>query len=423
MRVLLAHRFFRTFGGAETLVFETGRLLEEAGHQVAFLSTEHPDNWESQFSEYFIRSYDYAGGGPYQRARALGTAMYSLSARRSTSRLIKDFRPDVAHVHGIISQMSTSVIDACAKARVPVVMQVNDYKHICPNYKLYHHGRLCEECKGGRFYNALLNRCCHDSLAYSGASMLEAYAEAVRGSLRKRVDLFLFPSRFMADKTAEFWGAGTFRSRTLRNPFTPPPVANVGDGEYVLYFGRLSDEKGVEQLLRAAALLPEIPVRIVGNGPQESALRAEAADAGLRNVEFLGPVWGEDMDGVLQRARLVVVPSMWHENFPYVILQAFAAGKLVVGSNRGGIPEMLDDGARGLLYPADEPAMLAAAIRLAWADPTLCERVGTAAREWVVAEFGAANFVRSAIEAYEEALGSRSPGNRTTGVLTRGARA
>ena len=264
--------------------------------------------------------------------------------------------------------------------------------------------------QGGRFYNALLNRCCHDSLAFSAASMLEAYAEAVRGSLRNRVDLFLFPSRFMADKTSEFWGAGTFRWGMLQNPFTTPPVANAGHGEYVLYFGRLVEEKGVEQLLRAAALLPDVPVRIVGNGPSESALRAQAADAGLPNVEFLGPVWGEDMDDVLQGARLVVVPSMWHENFPYVILRSFAAGKPVVGSDRGGIPEMLGDGARGLLYPADEPAMLAAAVQRIWADPVLWERMGRAARDYIAAEFGEANFMRSLMGAYGEVLGSRPAG-------------
>jgi glycosyltransferase involved in cell wall biosynthesis len=95
---------------------------------------------------------------------------------------------------------------------------------------------------------------------------------------------------------------------------------------------------------------------------------------------------------------------MWHENFPYVILQAFAAGKPVVGSSRGGIPEMLGDGARGLEYPADEPAMLAAAVRRVWADPILCERMGRAARDYVVAEYGDTNFVSTLMDAYAQVL-------------------
>jgi glycosyltransferase involved in cell wall biosynthesis len=410
MRILLAHKFFRVTGGAEVILFETGRLLEEAGHEVAYLSTEHPDNRESTFSKYFVRPHDYTGGGPFARASALATAVYSLSAKRSTTRLIEDFRPQVAHMMGIYSHLSTSVIDACADANVPVVMQTNDYKHICPNFKLYHHGRICEDCKGGRFYNAMLNRCCHDSLAFSGASMLEAYSETIRGSLRNRVDLFLFPSQFMADKTSEFWGDGTFGSWMLHHPFTTPPAIDVEHGEYALFFGRLVEEKGAEQVVRAAAFMPEIPVRIVGSGPCESSLRKQAADAGLRNVEFLGPVWGREMDVLLQGARVVLAPSMWYENWPYVIVQAFAAGKPVVGADRGGIPEMLGDDARGILYPADEPAMLAAAVQRIWADSSLWERMGRAGRDFVAAELGGANFMRSLLGAYEEALRLHSAG-------------
>lgn len=405
MRVLLVHKFFRITGGAEVFFFETGRLLEEAGHQVAYLSTVHPDNRESQFSEYFVQPHDYARGGLRERAGALAAAAYSLSARRSTRRLIADFRPDIAHVFGIATQLSTSVIDGCFDSGVPVVMSCNDYKHICPNYQLYHHGRLCEDCEGGRFYNALLNRCCHDSVAFSGASMVEAYSDALRGSLRQRVGLFLFASQFMYDKTAQFWGAGSFRGRMLRNPFTPSSTVRFRHGDYVLYFGRLTEEKGVAQLLHASELLGDIPVRIVGDGPCERALRAQADDQALGNVEFLGPQWGEELDTILRGARVVVVPSMWHENFPYVILQAFAAGKPVVGSDRGGIPELLGGGARGLGYPAEEPAVLAAAVQRIWADPILCERMGRAARDYVTTECGDANFMSSLMDAYGEVLG------------------
>lgn len=400
MRVLLAHKFFRVLGGAEVFFFETGRLLEEAGHQVAYLSTAHPDNRESVFSNYFVRTHDYRGGGPYERARAAATAMYSASAKRSVSRLIRDFRPDVAHMFGISSHLSTSVIDACSEAHVPVVMSCNDYKHICPNYKLYHHGRLCEDCKGGRFYNALLNRCCHDSLAFSGASMLESYADRFRGSTRNRVDLFLFASRFMADKTSEFWGPGTFNWGILRNPFTPAPPSSAVEGDYVLYFGRLTEEKGVDLLIGAAALLPRVRFVIVGDGPAEAGLRAEADLAGLTNVEFLGSQWGADLDGILSRSRVVVVPSVWHENSPYVILQSFAAGKPVVGSDRGGIPELIGLDARGLVYPAEDPALLAEAVSRVWSDPALRLAMGQAAREYVTSEYGGSGFMKSLMEAY-----------------------
>jgi glycosyltransferase involved in cell wall biosynthesis len=407
MRVLLAHKYFRLVGGAESFFFETGRLLQESGHDVAYFSTQHPHNQHSDFARYFVRSYDYNSSQRGQQARALATAVYSREAKRSMRQLIDDFRPDVVHLFGIFTQISTSVIDACAEASVPVVISCNDYKHICPNYKLYHHNRLCDDCRSGHFYKAALNRCCHESLAFSVASMLEAYSDRLRGTLRGKVDLFLFASEFMAEMTSTFWGEGTFKWRLLRNPFTPSLLSTRPErdhGDYVLYFGRLIEEKGVDQLLRAAGQLPGVAVRIVGDGPCEDALRRQAAAADLSNVQFCGPLWGSAMDDMLRDARAVVVPSLWHENFPYVILQAFAAGKPVIGSDRGGIPGMIEHGSRGIVYPADDPDMLADAVRKLWADPEICEHMGRAARHYVVSEYGAGSFMRSLMAAYEAVL-------------------
>ena len=405
MRVLLVHKFFRMVGGAEVFFSETGRLLRESGHEVAYLSTQHPENERSDFDRYFVKAHDYASARPLERARAVAAAMYSWEAKRATVRLIDEFRPDVVHLFNIFTQLSTSVVDACNHARVPVVLSCMDYKHICPNYKLYHHSRLCDECRRGHFHRALWNRCCHDSLAFSAASMLEAYSERFRGPLARKVDLFLFASEFMAETTARFWGDGTFKWRMVRNPFVPCLSSQQVDGDYVLYFGRLVEEKGVDQLLNAAALLPGIKVRIVGDGPDENALRAHAASAGLSNVEFCGPLWGKAMEGMLAGARMVVVPSLWHENSPYAILQAFAAGKPVVGTDRGGIPEMIDHGTRGLVYAAESPAMLADAVTRLWSDPALCRRMGHAAQEYVRGEYGVDNFLKSLMAAYATVLG------------------
>ena len=174
-------------GGADRFFFETGRLLEESGHEVAYLSTTHADNETTAFAPYFVKAYDYDSPNPYQRARALAAAVYYREARRSMSRLIDDFRPDVVHVFSIFTHLSTSILDPCMQKGVPVVMSCNDYKHICPNYRLYHHGRVCDDCRGGHFYKALANRCCHESLPFSAASMLEAYSDRLRGSVSRKV--------------------------------------------------------------------------------------------------------------------------------------------------------------------------------------------------------------------------------------------
>jgi glycosyltransferase involved in cell wall biosynthesis len=302
-------------------------------------------------------------------------------------------------------KLTPSILDAARAAGVPVVMSCNDYKHICPNYKLYHHGQVCEECKGGRFYRAIVNRCCHNSTAYSIASAVEAYTHKLMGIYRKNVHTFLFASEFMAHKTEEFWGKDSFRWRKLRNPFdsTKFKAKYATDGP-VLYFGRLVDEKGVDVLIRAAMLLPECSFRIVGDGPELGNLKKLAAESGLKNVEFAGARWGEAMDSELAACRFVVVPSIWHENFPYVINQAFAFGKPVIGSNRGGIPELVQHGKRGLIYDAADPEALADAIRELYLAPDKVDTMGREAKEFANREFNDDNFCRALEDIYTEVL-------------------
>jgi glycosyltransferase involved in cell wall biosynthesis len=222
---------------------------------------------------------------------------------------------------------------------------------------------------------------------------------------RKNVHTFLFSSEFMAHKTEEFWGKDSFRWRTLRNPFdsTRYKATHSPDGP-VLYFGRLIDEKGVDILVRAAVLSPECSFRIVGDGPDVGSLKKLAAESGLKNVVFVGARWGEEMDSELAACRFVVVPSIWHENFPYVINQAFAFGKPVIGTNRGGIPELVQHGERGLIYDATDPEALADVILQLWQDPDRVRRMGCDAKIYADREFNDGYFSRALESIYQEVL-------------------
>lgn len=289
-------------------------------------------------------------------------AIYNRGAKAAFARMIKRFRPDIVHAFAVYVRLTPAILEAAREAGLPVVLSCNDYKHICPNYKMFHHGHVCADCKGRRFYKALANRCAHGSFAISSASMAEAYVHEWRNIWRGNVDKFLFASHFMAEQTEAFWGKGTVDIDFLRNPFDVAKnfvAPNVGD--YMLYFGRLIDEKGVDVLLDAAAFAPDVPVVVVGDGPDRAALEKRAKS--LYNVRLVGPAWGEDLHKWLKNARAVVVPSIWHENFPYVILQAFAASTPVIASNRGGMPELvLAQGTKtafGWTYEATDAAALA----------------------------------------------------------------
>lgn len=386
MRILLAHNNFSVQGGAEVFYHEVGRVLEANGHEVAYFSCAE-NGVKAPQAGYFPPAADYQSGALLSRAVRLPEIIYNRAARDAMARLIADFKPDLVHGFAIYVKLTPAILDAAREAGVPVVLSCNDYKHICPNYKLFHNGHICEECKGGRFYRALVNRCCHGSLAVSAASMAEAYVHEHLDIWRKNVSCFLFASRFMAQKTEEFWGKGRVQIDYLRNPFDAAKYhvpENVGD--YMLYFGRLIDEKGVDVLLDAAERAPEVPVVVVGDGPDRAKLEARART--MTNVRVVGPAWGDDLAEWLHGARAVVVPSLWHENFPYVIMQAFAASNPVIGAERGGIPELVNAGTHGWTYEATDAVRLAALMReVAQAPDSTIAEMGRSAKEYVTHEF------------------------------------
>ena len=404
MRIILAHNNYSITGGAEVFYHEVGRVLEENGHDVAYFSCAD-DSINTPWSKYFPETANYQSVGLFKKIKGFPSMVYSSKSKEAIKKLFEDFKPDIIHAFALHVKLTPSILDAARLANVPVVMSCNDYKHICPNYKLYHHGHVCEECKGGKFYRAVLNRCCHNSMAYSIASSVEAYAHNLMNIYRKNIHTFLFSSEFMAHKTEEFWGSNSFRWLKLRNPFDSKKFeATFSPNGSVLYFGRLIEEKGVDILIHAASRLPDVSFRIVGDGPDMQMLEQLAEKLELDNVEFLGAKWEEDMDAELQACRFVVVPSMWHENFPYVINQSFAFGKPVIGSNRGGIPELVQHGERGLIYEATAPESLASAIKELWVNSEKVETMGDSAKEFADREFNDEFFFKTLNDIYSKVL-------------------
>lgn len=386
MKILLAHNNYKIYGGAEVFYHEVGRVLAKNGHDVAYFSASEKD-CDSQWSEHFPAVRAYNEGKLIDRVRGFPGMVYSAASKKAMTKLIEDFKPDLIHVFAIYVKLTPSILDSAREAGVPVVMSCNDYKHICPSYKLYHHGSICEDCKGGKFFKAVVNKCSHDSMIFSTASALEAYTHSWLNIYRKNIHTFLFSSEFMAKKTEEFWG-DSFRWEKLRNPFDSTKFDAVESiGGPVLFFGRLIEEKGVDILLQAASELPGVDFKIVGEGPDEEKLKKIARDIGADNVTFVGAKWGEDMNEELAKCRFVVVPSLWHENFPYVINQSFAFGKAVVGSDRGGIPELIEHGKRGLVYEASNYHELASAVKTLWDEDEKCLLMGRNAKTFSDDEF------------------------------------
>jgi glycosyltransferase involved in cell wall biosynthesis len=252
-------------------------------------------------------------------------------------------------------------------------MTLHDYKLVCPNYRLFSHGRYCERCLGGKFYRAPLTRCNDGSLARSTLLALEAYVQALSG-VYDHVYRFLAPSEYMRET---FIRAGFDPARVVYLPSFLPPLTDGGGSKaeapalparYLLYFGRLSAEKGLDTLLDAAARRRDVAFVLCGDGPERARLERRAQEAGMDHVVFTGHLEKSVLDGVVRGAVAAVLPAEWPENAPFGVLEAAMQGVPVIVSDMGGLPEMARI-ARGRVFRHGDAASLGEAIDEVLADP------------------------------------------------------
>jgi glycosyltransferase involved in cell wall biosynthesis len=287
-----------------------------------------------------------------------------------------------------------------------VVWTLHDLKSVCPTTRMLRDGKICEQCRGGRFYRALATRCKRGSLAASAVVTAELYQHRM-WRVYERAQVLIAPSAFLRDKLLEH-GLHPRRIEVLPNPVEADDYGGpAGDGGYVLYVGRLDPEKGVHTLVEAA-VRSHVPLKVVGSGELEAGLRRDAAAAGWPGVEFLGHRQGDELRQLFRNARLVAVPSECYENCPLVVLEAFASGKPVLASRLGGLPELVEEGRTGRLLPAGDVASWSAALTELAADPLRCAAMGAEALGIARQRHSAAAHHRRLLELYDLARVERT---------------
>lgn len=404
MTVLQVNKFGWAKGGSEAAYLGTMSLLERNGHTVIPFTMKDERNPPSEFSKYFVENVSYDNGGLAAKAGAAMKVVYSLDARRKMGALLGEIRPDIAHLHNFHHQISPSVFGPLKSAGVPFVFTVHDLKPMCPNYKMLVNGELCERCKGGRFYNCIINRCIKGSSAKSLVGTVEMYFHRLM-RYYEDVELFITPSTFMRDKMVEY-GFTEDRIKVIPNFIDLNAFrTSASDAGYVLYCGRLSGEKGVSTLLDAAGICREISFVIAGTGPLDESFRARVAALGMDNVKFAGHQAGEHLIRLYTGARVTAVPSECYENCPVSLLESFASGKPVVGARIGGIPELIEEGVDGVTFMPGDPYDLADKLRQVWgADVDAREKMGGAARRKAVTRHSPEKYYESLMKAYDTAL-------------------
>lgn len=391
MRVLQVDKYLRRHGGAAAYMLELAELQRGAGHEVEFFAMADERNLPATYAEHFAPHVELEPPPRGLAARAAGAArlVYSRAAESAMAAVVAGFRPDVAHLHTIYHQLTPSILRPLARAGVPVVMTVHDYKLVCPSYRLLDQDGLCTACLDGHFRHAPQRRCKDGSLLSSSLLALETRVHRTFRSYGA-VGAFVCPSGFMLDTLRS---GGVFPERLHHVPHfldlaTVP--ARVGAGDGVVYAGRLSPEKGVDLLVRAVGSLPDARLTVVGDGPERDPLGRLADDVAPGRVRFTGQ---QDRAGTLalvRAARVAVLPARWYENQPMGVLEAMASGVPVVVTGLGGSPELVTDGRTGRIVPPEDVPALAAALARLLADPELAETWGAAARERVRDDFGPA---------------------------------
>lgn len=399
--LLAINNYYYRRGGAEVLFLEHNRMFENIGWQVVPFAMRHPNNLPTSWSEFFPDEIEF--GADYSLAGKLARAprvVYSGQARKRLRGLLDQVRPLIAHVHNIYHHLSPSFLPLLHERGIPVVMTVHDLKLACPAYTMMRAGKPCESCSGGRLYNVAVHRCIKGSLALSSLMMVEAYLHRMLGSYRKNIARFIVPSRFMLDRLVQ-WGWARDRFVYIPNfveveRFKP----NADAGRRFVYCGGLIDLKGAATLVRAASLARQ-PLTIAGRGPDEARLRGLAAELG-GDIVFAGHLAKDALVELMQSARAVVVPSECHENAPLALLEAYAAGRPVIGSRIAGIPELVREEETGVLYPVGDAEALAQALtRFAQLPDARLSAMGAAGRAWVEKDFNAAVYLDRQLALYD----------------------
>lgn len=405
MNVLMVNKFFHYKGGSETVFFSEMDMLEKLGNKVVPFAMKSELNGPSIYDNYFVEEVDYTKPGFFNKIICASKIIYSFDARKKILQLLKSEEITVSHFHIFQHQISPSVFGPLKDRNIPIILSLHDLKPICPNYKYYVNGNTCEACSGGEFINCFRKKCTKGSSFGSLVNTVEMYFHRMMGYY-ENVDRYIAVSKFYKRKMIEA-GFEEEKISYLPNYIDTEDFYSDGkDNRYVLYFGRLSEEKGVATLIKSAEINKDITHYIVGTGPLDEGLRYEVQNKSLTNIKFLGFKTGNELKRLLSECTCVVVPSEWYENCPMTILEAFASSKPVIGSNIGGIPELIENGIDGYTFEPGDEMDLADKVRTLWNEPSLCLEMGLKGLEKVKNNFNAEMHSRGLINIYNEVLGN-----------------
>ncbi|MCF6157499.1 MAG: glycosyltransferase [wastewater metagenome] len=367
MRILQINNYHYLRGGSERVYLETSELLEKNGHKVIHFSVNDKDSLESPYKDYFIEPVHYLKNNLFHKLKNTGKFIYSFDAEKRLKRLIQNERPDIAHLHIFYGRLTSSVLRVLKRHKIPTIMTVHEYKMVCPAYTFLNSaGMICEKCAHRNYLHFLLQRCNKKNVWYSFIAALECSVRDIIFPYEKYIDKFIMVSKFVQGKYLHYRPYLSTKAVQIYNFINTNTLKpNCLQGDYYLYFGRLSSEKGLLSLLKAWKYFPHIPLKIVGDGIFENEILRFIRMNDVKNVELLGFLAGNELSHVIRNCKFTLVPSEWYETFGLNIIESFACGKPVIASKIGAIPELVQDTINGFLFESQNVESLVNTIQRA----------------------------------------------------------
>ena len=350
MKILQVNKYGYVKGGADSVFFNVSNLLERKGHEVIQMTTDAPQNSTAfRNQRYLLSCPELRQEGLVGKIGGLVRFVWNRDAAQLVERCLEEQHPDVAHLHNIFNSFSLSILPVLKKYHVPVVISMHDTRFICPS-SYFNTRPWCNDCLKNGALSCGIHKCYQDNFLYSWACTMEMLHKEKFFDYDKYIDRYLFVSykymTYHSVRHAYFNEKGKVLYNFL--PMQQAITLNDCKGDYVLYYGRITVEKGVKTLVEVMKQLPEVRLKVAGIGPLINQLSGEK----LPNVEFVGFKHGQELYQLISHASFVIVPSEWEENNPMTIIEAYSFGKPVVGSAIGGIPEIIEDGKTGFLFDA-----------------------------------------------------------------------
>lgn len=370
----MINKFLYPNGGSETYIFKLGDYLKKQGHSVEYFGMEHAGRCVGNSVNAYTSDMDFHTASGLKKITYALKTIYSAEARRKIRLVLDNFKPDVCHLNNFNYQLTPSIILEIKKwseetgYKCQIVYTAHDYQLVCPNHMCNNPANLqnCEKCLSKDYMSCVKGKCIHGSTLKSIIGACEAKFWDMK-HVYKHIDKIICCSEFLKSKLDKDPILAE-KTVAIHNFTTKEKIAVAPEKkDYVLYFGRYSQEKGIETLIQACKELPNIPFVFAGTGSEEIVQKINQ----LQNAKEVGFLSGSALDNMIQGAKFSIYPSEWYENCPFSVIESQMLGTPVVGANIGGIPELIDSMQTGMLFESGRKANLVNFIKSLYENPEL----------------------------------------------------